>query len=194
MAKRKTYDEVKNDSNYRTELVLKVKGCKEWIECEGYEGCYILDEDLPKGKYSYYCRHSESNLSLIVGVKKEKGLTVNFWGTIVTDEPLEFGDGRFNDELEITRMVDDTYNHDAIMVFGSTAANAYLTGGFKAMQRAIDNGDGQLVYRVFCSKGERNAYLQGLDDMLGWESCTLITAADVCQHFKTINEMTKEAA
>lgn len=192
MATQKTYNEVKNDANYRTELVLKVKGRKEWIECEGYEGCCILDEYLPKGKYSYYCRHSEKNMSLIVGVKKEKGLTVNFWGTIVTDEPLVFGYGRFCDELEITRMVNDTDNHDAIVVFGSDAADAYLEGGFQDMKRVIDNGDGMLLWRVFWTKRERDAYLQGLEDQVGWEGSTPISAADVCQHFKTIKEMTKD--
>ena len=191
MAIKKTYEEVKDNENYRTRLVLKVRGRKEWIECEGYEDCYIFDEDVPEGKYSYYCRHSESNFSLIVGIEQEKGLTVNFWGTIVTDEPLTFGDGRFPDELEVTRMVDNTNNCDAIVVFGEQAADAYLDEGFKAMKRVVDNGDGMLVWRAFRSKGELETYMQGLNDQYGWNGSVTIDAADVCQHFKTIKKMTE---
>lgn len=192
MAKKKTYDEVRNNGNYRTELVLKVKGRKEWIECEGYECCYILDEDLPPGKHSYYCRHSESNLSLIVGVKKEKGLTVNFWGTIVTDEPLTFGYGPMADELPISRMINDTDNHDAVVVFGSRAADAYLERGFDAMKQAIDNGDGQLVRREFWTKREREAYFMGLEDQYGWEGSHGLDRADLYRHAKAIEGMLNE--
>ena len=188
MATKKTYNEACNDSGCRRELVLKVKGRKEWIECEGYEGCYILDEDTPKGRHSYYCRHSESNCSLIVGVKKEKGLTVNFWGTVVTDSPLVF-DGRFADELEITRMVDDTDNHETLVVFGSAAARAYLEGGFDAMKKAVENGDGELVRRVFWTARERKAYLQGMEDQAGWEGSATIDRKDECRYFSTIRKM-----
>lgn len=189
MATKKTYDEVRNNANYRRELVLKVKGRKEWIECEGYECCYILDEDLPKGKYSYYCRHSESNLSLIVSVKKEKGLTCNFWGCIVTDEPLTFGYGSFKDELEISRMIDDTDNHDAIVMFGSTAANAYLDGGFGAMKKVLDEGDGCLVRREFWTDREREAYFMGLEDQEGWEGSQGLDRADIYRHGKAIEKL-----
>ena len=61
------------------------------INADGYESSYFTDE-LPKGKYDYYVRHSDEDWAEICGIKKNKGLTVNFWGTIVTDEELDFGE------------------------------------------------------------------------------------------------------
>lgn len=61
------------------------------INAEGYESSCFIDE-LPEGKYDYYARHSDEDWTEICGIKKNKGLTVNFWGTLVTDEELDFGE------------------------------------------------------------------------------------------------------
>ena len=187
MATKKTYIEVANNENYRSNLVLKVAGRKgQWIECEGYEDCYILDEDLPEGKYSYYCRHKECNLSLLISIKKEKGLTCNFWGCIVTDEPIDFGE---DDEVLISRMINDTDNHDVVMVFGSEAVEAYQEQGVKGLCKAIDNGDGAIVHRSFYCEDQRKAYLQGIEDGNGWEESCIMSATDIYRHYKKVGEM-----
>ena len=185
MATKKTYAEVCNNSNYRTNLVLKVnKG--EWIKCEGYESCYILDEDLPNGKYSYYCRHKECNLSQIISIKRDKGLTCNFWGCIVTDYQINFGD---TDEVLISRTIDDTENYDVVMVFGETATDAYDDCGFAAMKRVVNDGNGALVHRQFYTDAERKAYLQGCEDQLGWENSVPLETLDTYKHYKAIAAM-----
>ena len=183
MAFQKTYAEV-CDNDHRFNLVLKVKN-GSWIECEGYEGCYILDEDLPDGKYSYYCRHKETNLDLILSIKRDKGLTFNFWGCIVTDEPLDFGDA---DELIISRMINDTENYDVVMIFGSAATDAYCEG-FKELKSVLDNGDGCLVHRTFHTEDERRAYLLGLEDQNGWEESEVMDAPFYYQHQKAISSL-----
>jgi len=183
MATKKVYTEVVNDENYRTDLVLKVKGKRgEWIECEGYEDCYILDEDLPKGKHSYYCRHTETNLSRIQSVKKEKGLTVNFWGTIVTDVAIDFGD---DDELMISK-VDNVAEcgYEVVIVFGEYCAKAYMNEGFEGMRNHLD--EGSLVRRVFDTRAERDAYIKGIDDSDGWLGAAVMDRADIMRHPKVI--------
>jgi hypothetical protein len=186
MATKVNYTEAKNDSVYRQTLVIKVSGRKgAWIECEGYDGVYFEDE-MPDGKYAYYCRHKEMNLSQMVSIKKNRNLTVNFWGTIVTDEPIDFGK---EDEVEVSRVIDITDDHDAVMVFGESAADAYLCEGFAAMKRVIENGDGQLLVRRFNTNDERCAYLQGLEDQVGWGGSTPLFPADVYKHYKAIEKM-----
>jgi len=185
MAIQKKYNEVKNDENYRSRLVLKIKG-GQWIECEGFEDCYILNEDLPDGKYSYYCRHRETNLSQIESIKSEKGLTCNFWGCIVTDTPIRFSGEK---DLIITRMINDTDNHDLIMVFGESAADAYLSDTFDAFRKTIENGDGQIVKRCFNTDAERQAYLLGVADNDGWNGSTYIYPSDIYKHGKAIAAM-----
>ena len=186
MATKKVYTEVVNDENYRTDLVLKVKGRRgEWIECEGYEDCYILDEDLPKGKHSYYCRHTENNLSLIQSVKKEKGLTVNFWGTIVTDVAIDFGE---LDELKITKVRNVAENgYEVIIVFGEYCADAYMNEGFEGMRNHID--EGSLVRRVFDTRAERDAYIKGIDDSDGWMGAAVMDQTDIMRHPKVIQSL-----
>lgn len=186
MATRKAYSEVIQDENYRTDLILKVKGRRgEWIECEGYEDCYILDEDLPKGKYSYYCRHTETNLSRIQSVKKEKGLTVNFWGTIVTDTPINFGE---NDELLISKVYNIAENgYEVVVVFGEYCAKAYINEGFEGMRNHLD--EGSLVRRVFDTRAERDAYIKGIDDADGWLGSAVMDRADVLRHPKVIEKL-----
>lgn len=186
MATKKTYSEVIQDENYRTDLILKVKGRRgEWIECEGYEDCYILDEDLPKGKYSYYCRHTEINLSHIQSVKKEKGMTVNFWGTIVTDAPINFGE---NDELLISKVYNIAENgYEVVVVFGEYCAKAYINEGFEGMRNHLD--EGSLVRRVFDTRAERDAYIKGIDDADGWLGSAVMDRTDVLRHPKVIEKL-----
>lgn len=56
----------------------------------GFESVYFPDGVITYG-YEYYARHREDNYGRIASVKREKGLTVNFWGTIVLKEPIDFG-------------------------------------------------------------------------------------------------------
>lgn len=65
----------------------------------GYDGIYFTD-DVPEGKYDYYARHRESDLCKIESIKENKGVTVNFWGTVVLDKPIDFGD---DDEVIVSR-------------------------------------------------------------------------------------------
>lgn len=100
MAIKLNYNMAQEDNKFCAKFSIKIKGRKKWIDCEGYDGAYFDDDPLPTGKYGYYCRHKEFDWGAFESVKKNKGLTVNFWGTIVTDEPIDFGD---TDELKITR-------------------------------------------------------------------------------------------
>ena len=84
MAQKIKFNESKPD--WKLELVLD-DGLI--INADGYESSYFTDE-LPEGKHDYYARHSDEDWTEICGIKKNKGLTVNFWGTIVTDEELDF--------------------------------------------------------------------------------------------------------
>ena len=86
MAQKIKFNESKPD--WKLELVLD-DGLI--INADGYESSYFTDE-LPEGKHDYYVRHSDEDWTEICGIKKNKGLTVNFWGTIVTDEELDFGE------------------------------------------------------------------------------------------------------
>ena len=186
MATKLNYTDARENSVYRQNLVIKVSGRKgAWIECEGYDGVHFEGE-LPKGKYAYYCRHKEMNLSQMVSIKKERNLTVNFWGTIVTDSPIDFGT---DDEVMVSRVIDITDDYDVVMVFGESAADAYLDGGFAAMKKVIDDGDGQLLQRRFYTKEEREAYLQGLEDQVGWEGSTPLDNTDIYKHYKAIAAM-----
>ena len=60
-----------------------------------FDGYIITDE--PKGKRTYYVRHKEDDLGEPFSVKRDKGLTVNFMGTLVTEQSISFG----NDEDEL---------------------------------------------------------------------------------------------
>ena len=73
---------------YKENLVIRINRRKNTIKAEGYDGIYFLD--APEKAHHYYCRHSENDWDKIISVKANKGLTVNFWGTIVTEEPINF--------------------------------------------------------------------------------------------------------
>lgn len=94
MAQKIKFNESKPD--WKLELVLD-NGLI--IIADGYESSYFIDE-LPEGKHDYYARHSDEDWTEICGIKKNKGLTVNFWGTIVTDEELDF---RKENELYVVK-------------------------------------------------------------------------------------------
>lgn len=185
MATIKNYNEVCKNENYRTNISLKVKGKRgTWIDCEGYESIHIDEDTLPKGKHTYYCRHADNNLSKIVGVKKNKSLTVNYWGTIVTDKPIDFGT---DDELVISKTENEDEGYGVIIVFGENCAKAYMFGGFDEMRKKLD--EGQLVRRVFDTKEERDAYIRGIDDADGWMGSAVMDKADVRKHPKLIESM-----
>ena len=63
----------------------------------GYESAYFEDGVCPNPN-EYYVRHADDDWSRPASIKRNKGLTVNFWGTICTSEPIEFGEA---DEVEI---------------------------------------------------------------------------------------------
>lgn len=76
-------------------LALVLEDGRE-ISGEFFDGVSL--ENVPQDKYDYFLRHSEDDWSQPVGIKKNKGLTVNFMGSIVLDTPLDFGD---KDELAV---------------------------------------------------------------------------------------------
>lgn len=84
---------VEQCKNSHKEIVkIRINRRKKPIVAEAYNGIYFNDDEqmFPKNKYRYYCRHSERDWDKLVSIKKSLGLTVNFWGTIVTDEPIDF--------------------------------------------------------------------------------------------------------
>lgn len=76
---------------HKQKLHIRINRRGNPVEAVGYEGLYFKEDDLPDGKRQYYCRHSDFNCNRIAAVKKTRGFTVNFWGTIVTDKPIDFG-------------------------------------------------------------------------------------------------------
>ena len=76
--------------SYRQKVCIRINRRKKVIWAEAYESVYFQDDEMPEGKYRYYCRHSERDWDKIVSIKANLGLTVNFWGTIVTNEPIDF--------------------------------------------------------------------------------------------------------
>ena len=83
--------EYRDSRPFGVHMTLRVARRRATIAAKGYEGVYFSDGTLPDGKHQYYCRHSESDWSRIVSIKRNRGLTVNFWGTVVTDAPIDFG-------------------------------------------------------------------------------------------------------
>lgn len=54
--------------------------------------CYEnqLFEGTPEGKHDYYARCSSGDTAKIEHIFKEKDQIFGFWGTVVTDEPIDF--------------------------------------------------------------------------------------------------------
>ena len=77
-------------NSYRQNIRIRINRRKKTIRAEAYESVYFQDDEMPEGKYRYYCRHSERDWDKIISIKANLGLTVNFWGTIVTNEPIDF--------------------------------------------------------------------------------------------------------
>ena len=73
---------------FKQTLCLRINRRKNPIMVEAYDGIYF--DEVPAGKYQYYCRHSDYDFEKIISIKAERGLTVNFWGTIVTSKPINF--------------------------------------------------------------------------------------------------------
>lgn len=95
MAKTITYNIAKKEGEAeRIELFFE-NGTE--ITGEMFDGHDVVG--IPEGKYGYFVRHDDNEWSDPVSVKKERGFTCNFMGTIVTDSPVNFGD---KDELIIT--------------------------------------------------------------------------------------------
>lgn len=54
----------------------------------------VIEDRVPKrkretGKFYYEMRHTDTDWSLPVTI--EKGVMINFWGTLVTNKPLKMG-------------------------------------------------------------------------------------------------------
>lgn len=64
----------------------------------GYESAYFAEGVYEFGNSQYYARHADDDMCAIASVKRDKGLTVNFWGTVCLSEPIDFGDC---DEMEV---------------------------------------------------------------------------------------------
>ena len=92
MATKGTYGHV--SSAYKKNFILRV-GDKT-IKAVGYEHHYFPN-GVPANKHEYYARTPQMGK---IDIKKNKGLTVNFWGTIVTDVPIDFGN-----DTEVTAKV-----------------------------------------------------------------------------------------
>jgi len=78
-----------------------------------------------------------------------------------------------------------------VVVFGSTAADAYLDKGFDEMRKVVENGDGQLVEHEFNTMDEIRAYFIGIDDMAGWEGYSPLSDDDVMNHPRIIHKLTR---
>lgn len=93
MTQKVSYNEVKPEVKFTFDAKGKV------YEAFGYPGQYF--PDVPVGKYDYYARWDQNNPDLIESIKKEKSGTINFWGTVVLDTPIDF----ISDEQVILRDV-----------------------------------------------------------------------------------------
>lgn len=98
--------------------------------------------DVPKEKHSYYVRHKEDAFSDPASVKRDKGPTVNFMGTLVTEQALNFG---FDEDL----VVDDWGWIDRPDVY------AYELAPFQSIDKAQEVAD-RITGIILTSKfGER---------------------------------------
>lgn len=80
-----------------------------------------------------------------------------------------------------------------VVVFGENAADSYMEEGIKAMRRTIeDDGDGALLRRYFDTDAERQAYIQGISDMEGWQGYAIIDDEDCTRYRKAIKELLGE--
>jgi hypothetical protein len=93
MAKKVNYGEVSPSVKF----TFIAKGRK--YVAFGYPGQYF--PNVPEGKYDYYARYDQKNPDLIESIKKEKTGTVNFFGSVVLDTPIDF----ISDEQVILREV-----------------------------------------------------------------------------------------
>ena len=90
-------------------ITIKVRGRRKEISGIALPHRFLDDDgSVPEGKGYYYCRHSERYIGKIISVKRDLGLTVNFWGSIITDEKIDFKD---KDELRIT-----VHDEDGVLV------------------------------------------------------------------------------
>ena len=70
-------------------IEIRLKRQKDFIKVEYFDGIRICPDNLPKGKHMYQTRHSDTDISIPVSIAPEGTyITVNFCGTIVSDEPL----------------------------------------------------------------------------------------------------------
>ena len=79
--------------------------------------------------------------------------------------------------------------HVVVFVFGEAAVDAYEDGGFKEMRKVVEDGNGSIIKREFDTEAEVRAYQQGLEDMNGWQNCTILDDDDVKRHPKIIDRL-----
>ena len=80
----RVYQDVKADNAFS--MISRSRSEQPVYEAECYEGQFL--ENIPEGKYDYYTRKGDDQM--ISHVMKDKEQVFGFWGTIVTDEPLDF--------------------------------------------------------------------------------------------------------
>ncbi|HBG47613.1 MAG TPA: hypothetical protein DDW94_11595 [Deltaproteobacteria bacterium] len=69
----------------------------KWTIQQVLEDTRVFEPDRKAGLHYYECRHGENDWSQPISI--EQSVLVNFWGTLVTTESLNLGDG----VLELTR-------------------------------------------------------------------------------------------
>ena len=79
--------------------------------------------------------------------------------------------------------------HIIVFVFGEEAASVYEDYGFDKMRKVVEDGDGCIVKREFDTEAEVRAYQQGIEDMDGWQGCTILGDDDVKRHPKIIDRL-----
>ena len=63
------------------------------------------------------------------------------------------------------------------IIFGKVLTRSYDNYGVKGLKTHLD--DGEIKLREFSTEEERRAYLNGLEDAMGWEEWALVEDKDV---------------
>lgn len=92
------YNEIKK-SGYQDTLEIRLKYQRKFHVVEYFDGVRINPETLPEGKHLYHTRHSDTDISRPLTIRKEgTPVIVNFCGSIVTDEAINV----YEDEVKLT--------------------------------------------------------------------------------------------
>lgn len=92
-----SYDEV----NFKKFTAFKKLSRTKKIEGDYFE-FRIKPNSIPKDKYMYHIRHASSGKKQYYSI--EPNVMVNFYGTLITDTPIDFPNSIGDRYLEITRI------------------------------------------------------------------------------------------